>query len=95
MDNFYQIRTMTRKDLDIAVDWAAKEGWNPGIYDTDVFYATDPKGFLLGFLGDEPIASISSVSYDDTFGFLGFYIVKPEYRGKGYGWKHHGDWWYD
>lgn len=87
MDNLYQIRTMTRKDLDIAVDWAAKEGWNPGLYDGDAFYATDPKGFFLGFQGDEPIASISSVSYDATFGFLGFYIVKPEYRGKGCGIK--------
>jgi GNAT superfamily N-acetyltransferase len=36
-------------------------------------------------LGDEPIATISVVKYGDSFGFLGFYIVKPEYRGKGYG----------
>ena len=87
MDNIFKVRTMTRSDLNTAVEWAAKEGWNPGIYDGDAFYATDPKGFFLGFLGNEPIASISSVSYGPTFGFLGFYIVKPEYRGKGYGIK--------
>ena len=81
----YTIRPMIRQELEIAIDWAAAEGWNPGLYDADCFYAADPNGFLLGLLGDEPIATLSAVKYGDSFGFLGFYIVKPEYRGKGYG----------
>ncbi len=81
----YKIRTATRKELDIAVEWAAKEGWNPGLHDADTFYLTDTQGYYFGFLGEEPIASISAVAYDQKFGFMGFYIVKPEYRGKGYG----------
>mgnify|MGYP003581476289 CR=1 FL=1 len=74
----YTIRTMTREEVDIAIDWAAAEAWNPGFYDADCFYAADPNGFLIGLLGDEPIATISVVRYGDSFGFLGFYIVKPE-----------------
>ena len=81
----YRVRPATREELNIPIEWATKEGWNPGLYDADAFYATDPKGFLLGVLDGEPVASISSVAYDDSFGFLGFYIVKPEYRDKGYG----------
>ncbi len=81
----YAIRVMTRQELDMAIDWAAEEGWNPGIYDADCFYAADPNGFLVGLLGDEPIATISAVKYGNSFGFLGLYMVKPEYRGKGYG----------
>ncbi|WP_256678008.1 GNAT family N-acetyltransferase [Pseudomonas sp. SJZ079] len=81
----YLIRTMTRQELDIAIDWAAIEGWNPGLYDAECFYAADPSGFLIGVLGDEPVSVISVVRYGATFGFLGFYIVKPEHRGKGYG----------
>ncbi len=83
----YKVRSATRKELDTAIGWAAKEGWNPGLYDADAFFATDPKGYFMGFLGNTPIASLSAVSYGPDFGFLGFYIVKPEYRGKGYGWK--------
>src|SRR3989344_1657368 len=83
----YQVKRMNRKDLDTAVEWAAKEGWNPGLYDADAFYTTDPNGFFMGYLNDEPVASISVVSYGNGFGFLGFYIVKPEHRGKGYGIK--------
>lgn len=86
----YKIKTMRRNQLDIAVEWAAQEGWNPGLYDADCYFSADTTGFLMGYLGDEPIASISVVKYSDDFGFLGFYIVKPEYRGQGYGiqiWK--------
>jgi hypothetical protein len=78
---------MTRQEVDIAIDWAAAEGWNPGLYDGDCFHAADPSGFLVGLLGDEPVATVSVVKYGDSFGFLGLYIVKPEVRGKGYGFQ--------
>ncbi|MGI8934708.1 MAG: GNAT family N-acetyltransferase [Phormidesmis sp.] len=81
----YSIKPMTRPDLDLAIDWAAAAGWNPGLYDADCFYAADPTGFLMGQLADEPIAAISVVKYGATFGFLGLYIVKPAFRGQGYG----------
>ena len=81
----YQIRLMRRQELDIALQWAADEGWNPGLHDAESFYAADPRGFLVGELDGEPIASISAVRYSADFGFLGLYIVKPEYRKQGYG----------
>ena len=40
------IRLMTRDELDTLVDWAACEGWNPGLDDAEVFWATDPEGFV-------------------------------------------------
>jgi len=83
----YKVRPATREELAYVVEWAAKEGWNPGLYDADAFYASDPNGYLMGFLDGEPIASLSAVSYGPDFGFLGFYIVKPEHRGKGFGLK--------
>lgn len=85
--NDFKIRNMDRKELDIAIEWAAAEGWNPGLHDADCFFSADPKGFLVGLLDGEPVASISAVKYDSHFGFVGFYIVKPEFRGQGYGLK--------
>ncbi|MDO6708682.1 GNAT family N-acetyltransferase [Photobacterium sp. 1_MG-2023] len=81
----FTIRPMRRDEVEIALTWAAQEGWNPGQHDALCYAAADPDGFLIGLLGDEPIATISAVRYDETFGFIGFYIVKPEYRGMGYG----------
>lgn len=71
----------------ITIDWAAKEGWNPGLHDAQCFCSVDHNAFFVGLLDNEPVACISAVAYDNEFGFLGFYIVKPEFRGKGYGLK--------
>ena len=76
---------MSRAEVDLAIDWAAGEGWNPGRHDADCFHGADPGGFLVGLLDDEPVAMISVVKYGDAFGFLGFYIVKEAFRGRGYG----------
>ena len=87
----YEIRTMTRSDLALVLTWADAEGWNPGRHDLGSFLSTDSNGFFVGVLDGQPIASLSAVAYDDSYGFIGFYIVKPEYRGQGYGlriWKH-------
>ncbi|MBE9223927.1 GNAT family N-acetyltransferase [Phormidium sp. LEGE 05292] len=83
--NQFKIRPMTLADLELSLEWAATEGWNPGIYDAEAFYATDPGGFLMGEINGEPISSISAVRYDDKFGFIGLYIVQPNWRGQGFG----------
>ena len=81
------IGSMSRDDFALAVDWAAAEGWNPGLDDPEVFYRTDPGGFLMGRIDDRPVSVISAVRYGDSFGFIGFYIVDPEFRGQGFGLK--------
>lgn len=83
----FVIRQMQRSDLETAISWAAKEGWNPGLYDAASFFATDPNGFFIGELDGEPISCISAVAYGENFGFIGFYIVRPEFQGQGFGWK--------
>jgi ribosomal protein S18 acetylase RimI-like enzyme len=81
----FVIRSMTKDDLDLAILWAEQEGWNPGLYDSEPFRAADPEGFLIGLLDGLPIAAISAVRYGTGFGFIGFYIVKAEFRGQGFG----------
>lgn len=81
----FAIAQSTAEDVALALDWAAVEGWNPGLHDAHVFAAADPTGFLIGSLGDEPVGTISMVKYGTTFAFLGLYIVRPEHRGYGYG----------
>ena len=80
-----RITTMTREQLDLTVDWAAAEGWNPGRSDAACFHAADPEGFLLGSIDAEPVATISAVRYAAGFGFVGLYLVAPALRGRGHG----------
>ena len=44
-DTSLVLRRMTETDLGLALDWAAAEGWNPGLHDAHCFYAADPEGF--------------------------------------------------
>jgi hypothetical protein len=81
----FRISRMTRPLVDFTLELAAQEGWNPGLHDADCFYRADPQGFFVGMLGDRPIGCISAVAYAEGFGFIGLYIVRPEYRGQGYG----------
>jgi ribosomal protein S18 acetylase RimI-like enzyme len=81
----YKILNMDRKKFDTVIEWAAAEEWNPGLNDADCFFQSDPHGFFIGELDGKPIGCISAVAYGSTYGFMGFYMVKPEYRGQGYG----------
>ncbi|WP_027527217.1 GNAT family N-acetyltransferase [Bradyrhizobium sp. Ec3.3] len=80
-----QIRAMRGDDIALAVEWAAAEGWNPGLSDAACFAVVDAAGFLIGEIDRTPVATISCVNYDDRFAFLGFYIVRSDLRGRGYG----------
>ncbi len=80
-----RIRTLRADEIALAVDWAAAEGWNPGLADAACFATVDEGGFLLAELDGQSAATISCVNYDEAFAFLGFYIVRPDLRGRGYG----------
>ncbi|KTD45565.1 GNAT family acetyltransferase [Legionella rubrilucens] len=81
----YSVSRMTRDELQLAIQWATNEGWNPGLHDAACFFEADPNGFFVGKLDGKIIAMGSAVVYDDQFAFCGFYMVAPEYRGQGYG----------
>lgn len=72
-------------EREFAVDWASAEGWNPGLHDASAFGTVDPDGWLIAEANDTPVGCITALRYDESFAFVGFYIVKPEYRGSGYG----------
>lgn len=81
------IRIMNREEVQFAIDMAASEGWNPGIYDGDLFYEADNNGFFIAEFEGKPVGCASAVAYDDKFGFFGLYVVKPEFQNKGIGMK--------
>ena len=76
---------MRPDEIPIAVNWAAVEGWNPGLADDACFAAADPQGFFIGEFDGAPAATVSCVNYGGNFAFLGFYIVRKDLRGRGFG----------
>src|SRR5204863_6732024 len=49
------------------------------------FASVDRDGFLIGELDGTAAATISCLNYDGRFAFLGFYLVRRDLRGRGYG----------
>jgi len=79
------IRQMSREELDTLVAWAAAEGWNPGLDDAQVFWDTDPDAFIAAEIDGELAGGGSIVAYGTRYGFMGFFIMRPDFRGRGLG----------
>ena len=65
--NDLRIGTMRPDEISIAVEWAAAEGWNPGLADAGCFATVDPDGFLIGDFDEAPAATISCVNLGARF----------------------------
>jgi len=79
-----KIRNATLHDMKLFHDWANNEHWSIPEIDIKPYYDIDPEGFFLGEINNEPVAMISSVCFD-SYSHISFYIVKEEFRRKGYG----------
>ena len=79
------IRTMHADEVELAIELAAREGWNPGLHDARCFFEADARGFLIAEVDGGLAGCLSAVSYDGRFGFIGLYIVVPQWRGHGIG----------
>ena len=91
MEQKFSIRIITNNELEHVTDWAILEGFAPGFDDISIYKNTDQQGIWVGCLNDIPIGSIACVKYNQSYGFIGLFIVKKNFRHKGYGlklWKH-------
>ena len=83
-----QIRQMkSAEEFRAIVDFALREGWQPGMHDDEVYFPTYPTGFFIGELGGVGVSYVSVVKYGESFAHLGYYLVEKPHRGKGYGLK--------
>ena len=74
-------------DIQTIIEWARHEGFAPGLGDIDIYRNTDRQGVWIGKVNSSAIGCIAGIKYNKIYGFIGLYIVKPEYRGCGYGHK--------
>lgn len=81
----FTIGPMTRVEVDTLGDWAAAEGWNPGLSDLQIAWDIDPDAFVALRLCDTLVGGGSIFSYGGDFGFMGLFIMRPDLRKQGLG----------
>jgi [ribosomal protein S18]-alanine N-acetyltransferase len=79
------IRPARASDIPEIVRWARSEEFSPGFGDVDIYRNTDKQGVWVGWVDSTPVGCIAGIKYNNIYGFIGLYIVRPEYRGQGYG----------
>ena len=82
-----EFKKLNKLNLNTLLNWATKEGWNPGKNDADIFWATDPDAYYGLFENNELVAGGAITAYNMEFGFMGLFIVNPEFRRSGIGKK--------
>ena len=74
---------MTQVEAKRLVDWAESEGWNPGTHDAETLWKADQDAFLA-MVVDEKLAGGGAIfRHSSSFGFMGLFIMTPEFRGQG------------
>jgi len=91
LPNGFRFDNTEPEEVQVMRDWAIAEGWNPGLNDLDLAYGFEPEAFIALRHGDELVGGGTIISYGDSFGFMGMFIVAPQFRGAGFGellWRH-------
>lgn len=83
----FTLKKLDKSGLETLLLWAKNEGWNPGENELDVFWKTDPDGYYGFYDNNVLIAGGAVISYNNVFGFMGLFIVHPDYRKQGIGKK--------
>ena len=91
MKEKFSIRLISNNEMLKVTDWARLEGFSPGFDDISIYKNTDKQGVWVGCIDNHPIGCIACVKYNSSYGFIGLFIVRKEFRNRGYGvklWKH-------
>lgn len=81
------VKNASEDELDVATRLGVTvlPEWHVSPLEFSCAYAVDPSGFYVGELNGEIISLINCIKYPGHSAFISTFLVKEEYRGKGYG----------
>lgn len=78
-------REMTPADIADGLRLCRASRWNQVRRDWELFLALSPRGCRVAVKDDRVIGTVTTVSYEDHFGWVGMVLVDPAQRGQGVG----------
>jgi ribosomal protein S18 acetylase RimI-like enzyme len=86
MSSNFVMATATRDELTEIVQMTIEEAhWRASYKIVDAWWALDPAGFFIGRVDGMLVSQICAIRYDDSYGFMGLYLVRESHRGKRFG----------
>ena len=76
---------MTESDLPSALRLKTIAGWNQTAADWQRFMDASPTGCFVGEVDGEVRGTVTTISFEHRFAWVGMVLVDPEYRSKGVG----------
>lgn len=80
-----KIRSMTALDLPAALRLKDIAGWNQTADDWKRFMRASPQGCFVAEVDGEIRGTVTTISFEHRFAWVGMVLVDPEYRGRGMG----------
>jgi GNAT superfamily N-acetyltransferase len=79
-----QLRLMTTRDLQAAVELSSSAGWNQTIEDWSMLLDLAPDGCFAIEAHGQLVSTITLLCYGQRLAWIGMVLTKPEYQGRGY-----------
>jgi ribosomal protein S18 acetylase RimI-like enzyme len=80
-----QIRTMTPADVSAGMRLKDIAGWNQTKEDWERFLLASPEGCFVAELNGLVAGTVTTITYEGRFAWIGMMLVDPQLRGKGIG----------
>ena len=79
------LRVMTLEDIPEAMRLKDAAGWNQTAVDWERFLVASPEGCFGALSGRRIIGTVTTISYENRFAWIGMLVVDSGYRGRGVG----------
>lgn len=80
-----QYRTMRLADIAAGLRFCRTSGWNQVQRDWELFLHLSPAGCYVAMQAEQIVGTVTTVRYQERFGWIGMMLVDPALRGQGIG----------
>jgi hypothetical protein len=77
-----EIRAMTPADISIGMRLKDAAGWNQTKEDWERFLQASPEGCFVAEWNGEVAGTVTTITYENRFAWIGMVLVHPELRGR-------------
>ena len=79
------VRRMTHDDVEFGMRLKTEAGWNQTEADWRRFLDMEPEGCFVALLDGAPAGTVTTISYEKRFGWVGMVLVATDFRRRGAG----------